>query len=335
MKKLLLLPLLALLITASRPVSAKSNTSLYVSAGYTKGRSIFDVVVHGTPKEDLVMFANGKKSGEAKVNRKGWATFRKVYVINSGNLTFKQYVNKALKPIGYKKYYSVIGNSIRLSNSDPTVSNIIGARIKTSGCQITTNREQDVQCTPGAIFTNVTKTMVCKTGYSKSVRNVSSSTKSAVYREYGITSHGSGEYEIDHLVSLELGGSNSIANLWPEAASPTPGFHQKDSVENRLHSEVCSGQVSLADAQLQIINNWLSIYLSLYPAAKPVVVTPAPAVQQSPAPVQAAPTSGIVKMSSTGICHAPGTTYYDRTLNYTPFPTLQACLDAGGRLPLR
>jgi hypothetical protein len=40
--------------------------------------------------------------------------------------------------------------------------------------------------------------------------------KREVYEEYGITSHESGDYEVDHLVPLELGGSNSIKNLWPK-----------------------------------------------------------------------------------------------------------------------
>jgi hypothetical protein len=40
-----------------------------------------------------------------------------------------------------------------------------------------------------------------------------------------------------------------------------------------------------------------------------------------------------VKMSKSGICHAPNTTYYKQTKNYTPYPTLQACLSAGGRMP--
>jgi hypothetical protein len=40
-----------------------------------------------------------------------------------------------------------------------------------------------------------------------------------------------------------------------------------------------------------------------------------------------------VKMSRTGICHAPGSTYYNQTKNFTPFKTLQDCLAAGGRMP--
>lgn len=40
-----------------------------------------------------------------------------------------------------------------------------------------------------------------------------------------------------------------------------------------------------------------------------------------------------VKMSKSGICHAPNTTYYSQTKNYIPYPTLQDCLNAGGRMP--
>jgi hypothetical protein len=37
--------------------------------------------------------------------------------------------------------------------------------------------------------------------------------KRGVYEEYGVKSHGSGVYEVDHLIPLELGGSNSIRNF--------------------------------------------------------------------------------------------------------------------------
>jgi len=133
-----------------------------------------------------------------------------------------------------------------------------GKQTKTSGC-VAHGGLPDSACTPGAIL-NATVQEICKSGYASSVRNVPTSEKDQVYAEYGITHHSAGQFEVDHLISLELGGSNDIANLWPEAASPTPGFHQKDQVENYLHDQVCSGAVSLKDAQNEIATNWLAVY---------------------------------------------------------------------------
>ena len=40
-----------------------------------------------------------------------------------------------------------------------------------------------------------------------------------------------------------------------------------------------------------------------------------------------------VKMSKTGICHNPGSTYYEQTKNFVPYKSLEDCLNNGGRLP--
>ncbi|HEY9151671.1 MAG TPA: HNH endonuclease signature motif containing protein [Anaerolineales bacterium] len=138
-------------------------------------------------------------------------------------------------------------------------SHQFGVQTKTSGC-VSVNALPDSDCTPGAIFPDVTVAQICKPGYSAQVRNVPDSEKNQVYAEYGIASHSPGQYEVDHLVSLELGGSNNISNLWPEPAEPRPGFHEKDKVENYLHSQVCSGAISLQQAQLEISTNWLAVY---------------------------------------------------------------------------
>ena len=114
----------------------------------------------------------------------------------------------------------------------------------------------DASCTPGAVFSNATVAQICKAGYAQSVRNVSQAEKDKVFAEYGIAQHPTGSYEIDHEVSLELGGSNDIRNLWPEAASPKPGFHEKDQVEGYLHVQVCSGKMALKQAQTAIATNW-------------------------------------------------------------------------------
>jgi len=135
----------------------------------------------------------------------------------------------------------------------------IGKRTKTDEC-VAKDGLPDKACTPGAVFTTATKEQICVSGYSATVRNVPGSLKDDVYAEYGIMMHVTGEYEVDHHVSLELGGSNDIANLWPEPAEPRPGFHEKDKVENWLHKQVCTGAMMLSDAQKMIANDWLVAY---------------------------------------------------------------------------
>ena len=131
---------------------------------------------------------------------------------------------------------------------------------RSSGCQLN-GPLPDRGCTPGARFTKVTKADVCVPGYAKRVRNVPASVKDSVYKAYGITKHFNGRTgEVDHLVSLELGGSNDRANLFPEAASPRPGSHDKDQLENRLHKLVCDGTLAVATAQRAIAKDWVKAY---------------------------------------------------------------------------
>ena len=117
----------------------------------------------------------------------------------------------------------------------------------------------DPACTPGAIDPAVTQqnigSTICRSGYTATVRPPESETEHAkfdvAYPAYGVRH--SVRSELDHLVSLELGGANDIANLWPEVGrQPNP----KDSVENDLHRAVCDGRVSLAAAQQAIATDW-------------------------------------------------------------------------------
>jgi len=150
-------------------------------------------------------------------------------------------------------------NTDRFPFEHDTTAPAIGQQTKTSGCQ-SVNALSDPACTPGAIFATATADQICVPGYSTSVRDVPDSEKKQAYAEYGIATHTTGQYEVDHLIPLELGGSNALANMWPEPAEPRPGFHEKDRVENYLHAQVCSGAMPLQDAQLQIATNWLSVY---------------------------------------------------------------------------
>lgn len=119
----------------------------------------------------------------------------------------------------------------------------------------------DPKLTPGVAL-DVPLETLCKPGYAGTVRNVPESEKKAVYKEYGIKFYkGIGkDYEVDHLISLELGGSNDIKNLFPQNYAGPYGAHQKDLVENWLHRQVCSGKISLKDAQTEISTDWVSVY---------------------------------------------------------------------------
>jgi hypothetical protein len=43
--------------------------------------------------------------------------------------------------------------------------------------------------------------------------------------------------------------------------------------------------------------------------------------------------SDVVKKSKTGICHKPGSHYYNQTKHFVLFKTLDDCIKSGGRLP--
>ena len=141
----------------------------------------------------------------------------------------------------------------------------LDVRTKTAPCAIR-GALPDHSCTPGAVFADATADRICAPGYSRLVRSVSQKIHEQAFAEYGFGyPQPFGAFEVDHLIPLELGGNNDIANLFPEAADPQPGFHEKDLVENYLHEEVCAGRVELSVAQDRIANNWFAIYENLSP----------------------------------------------------------------------
>jgi hypothetical protein len=149
--------------------------------------------------------------------------------------------------------------AIRAGDARAGTGAVFPPQTANSGCQYQ-GSEPDPSCTPGAVF-NVTAAQVCVSGYSRSVRDVTEGERRSVYAEYGLSyPQPDGAYEVDHLVPLELGGSNDIANLWPQPAQPVPGFHQKDGLENYLHDQVCAGAMALADVQTAIASDWLGAW---------------------------------------------------------------------------
>jgi hypothetical protein len=101
---------------------------------------------------------------------------------------------------------------------------------------------------------------ICVSGYTKKARAVSESTKRKVFELYNTTPQ-QDRYEVDHLISLELGGSNDIRNLWPQSYTTQPwNAYKKDKLENKLKRMVCSSQIQLNQAQQEIANDWIAAY---------------------------------------------------------------------------
>jgi hypothetical protein len=96
---------------------------------------------------------------------------------------------------------------------------------------------------------------ICTPGWATAHRQYfTKAEREVAFAKYGVhTTNPAGYGEYDHLIPLELGGSNNPDNLWPEKGSIP---NAKDPIENSLHEAVCSGRVSLSAAQKAIAQDW-------------------------------------------------------------------------------
>ena len=125
---------------------------------------------------------------------------------------------------------------------------------------------QNPKITPG-YMRDVSVRELCTTSTSL-VRNVPDSLKKKVFANYGMSGNDrstcSEGYEIDHLVSLELGGANDEKNLWPQSYCGENNAHKKDKLENELHRQICLGKMNIIDAQSCIKTDWVMCYIKTF-----------------------------------------------------------------------
>lgn len=167
--------------------------------------------------------------------------------------------------------------------------------------------------TPGATNASVTQAnigqTICVSGWTSTIRPPSHVTTALKIRQltsgYSYqTDTVTADYEEDHLISLELGGSpTSEANLWPEPYGTAEGARVKDQLENKLHSLVCSGTLPLITAQNSIASNWWVAYETYVTSSggtsSVAPVTGAPAVP-APAPAAAGRPAGATALCVDG-----------------------------------
>jgi hypothetical protein len=137
----------------------------------------------------------------------------------------------------------------------PSRTILLSPRRKTSSCLLR-GPLPDHACSPGAVYTDVSQAALCTPAYAAAISNRPFTHGTRVFREYAIPRSQQGRYTLDHHVPLDLGGSNDISNIWPEA---TFLRSQKQRLDRKLHRLVCTNQTTLDTAQRAIAANWKTL----------------------------------------------------------------------------
>jgi Putative zinc-finger len=125
--------------------------------------------------------------------------------------------------------------------------------------------------TPGAVTTS-NAADVCGAKVDKdAVLAIPASVREEVFREYGMSAARPQNFEVDFLITPELGGSSDIRNLWPEPyRAPVWNAHVKDQLEDRLREMVCNGEIDLSTAQRDISVDWIVAYKKYFHTDRPL-----------------------------------------------------------------
>ncbi len=138
------------------------------------------------------------------------------------------------------------------------------------GTALANSPEPDRSLTPGATR-EVTVSQVCEAAENGAPHQISASVQRRVFQEYGIANSRPENYELDYLITPELGGSDDVRNLWPEPHSATIwNSYVKDALESRLHEMVCDGRLDLVTAQRDISTDWIAAYKKYFRSDKPI-----------------------------------------------------------------
>jgi len=132
-----------------------------------------------------------------------------------------------------------------------------------------------IQTTRGCLALNpdVTEATVsqtiCVAGYTRTVRPATSYTngvKAKLLQEAGFEVSRMGDFELDHIVPLALGGHpRKLSNLELQPWAGEHGAWRKDVLEVRMHNLVCEGELTLTEAQACIAQDWEACAVK-YPA---------------------------------------------------------------------
>jgi hypothetical protein len=111
------------------------------------------------------------------------------------------------------------------------------------------------------------------------MRPVTAAMRAEVLNAYGVEHVPSDLYELDYLITPELGGATDARNLWPQRyASPVWNARVKDELERLLPQLVCSRKLDLATAQRDMASNWIAAYKKYFNTDVPLEAHRGPAL---------------------------------------------------------
>jgi hypothetical protein len=106
----------------------------------------------------------------------------------------------------------------------------------------------------------VSKEQICSSDFAAKMKPTKDSVKEEAFERYGLRAGQFAGDVLDHLVPVELGGSDQLENLWPQPVKGEWNATQKDALEQKLHAMVCDGTMELKTAQAAIRKNWVAAY---------------------------------------------------------------------------
>jgi hypothetical protein len=83
-----------------------------------------------------------------------------------------------------------------------------------------------------------------------------------VFARYRLPWSRRAEFKIDHLIPPELGGADTIDNLWPQRLRAKPyGADRKELLTEVLLMRIRKGEMTAAEAQEQISRDWIYAFI--------------------------------------------------------------------------
>ena len=122
--------------------------------------------------------------------------------------------------------------------------------------------------TPGAAR-QVSVDEVCGRAHAASPL-VAASVARQVFENYGADYRRAEKYELDFLITPELGGTADARNLWPQPYGSTRwNAYVKDELESLFRRLVCDGTMDISTAQREMATNWIAAYRRYFDTDRP------------------------------------------------------------------